>query len=202
MITIVDYGLGNIASILNMIRKVGGKARVSSDANNLLTASKLIIPGVGSFDHGAKQLEKMGLFSAIQEIALKETPILGICLGMQLLANRSEEGKMKGLGLIDADFKRFSFPDNSTNRIPHVGWNHVTPLKDNLLIPNDNSEQRFYFTHSYHAVCKNDSDVLATTEYGYSFTTAYFRNNIFGVQFHPEKSHRFGMSLMKRFLDF
>jgi len=201
MITIINYGLGNLASVLNMVRKVGGSARVSSDLHDLLGSSKLILPGVGSFDHGIKQLRLLGLFSAIQEMALRGVPILGICLGMQLLSNRSEEGIEEGLGLIDAEFKRFSFGSESPLNVPHVGWNHINIVKENPLISHDGSEKRFYFTHSYHAICSHESDILATTEYGYTFTAAYSRDNVFGVQFHPEKSHRFGMELIKRFLD-
>lgn len=198
---IVDYGLGNIASVLNMVRKVGGNAKISNHRDEILKDSKIILPGVGSFDHGVNQLQSLNLFSAIREVASKGTPILGICLGMQLLANRSEEGGLKGLGLIDAEFKLFDFDKKTTLRIPHVGWNHVRVVKDNPLIPNDDSEQRFYFTHSFHAVCAREADVLATTEYGYPFTAAYCRDKIFGVQFHPEKSHRFGMALIKKFLE-
>jgi glutamine amidotransferase len=119
---------------------------------------------------------------------------------MQLLANISEEGKLKGLGLIDAEIKRFSFETKSSFRVPHVGWNHVQVVKDNPLIPGNGSEQRFYFTHSYHAVCRQEKDILAITEYGYTFTSAYCRKNIYGVQFHPEKSHRFGLALIKNFV--
>jgi glutamine amidotransferase len=200
MITIVDCGLGNIASVVNMVRKCGGTAKVSNKRDEILSASKIILPGVGAFDHGITQLKAFDMFLAIQEKAILETPILGICLGMQLLAKRSEEGLLNGLGLIDAEFKRFAFETKSSLRIPHVGWNHVRVIKDNPLIPNDGSEQRFYFTHSYHAVCKQEAEVLAETEYGYSFTSVYCRKNIFGVQFHPEKSHRFGMALIKRFV--
>lgn len=200
-ILVVDYGMGNIASVANMVRKLGGSAEVSGQMERILAASKLILPGVGAFDHGVNQLHVLGIFSVIQEMASRGVPILGICLGMQLLSNRSEEGRLNGLALIDAEFKRFSFEINSLFRVPHVGWNHVRVVKENPLIPKDGSEQRFYFTHSYHAVCANEGDVLATTEYGYSFASAYCRDNVFGVQFHPEKSHRFGMELIKNFLE-
>lgn len=202
MLVIIDYGMGNHASVLNMIRKVGGAAKVSSDPNHLMSASKLILPGVGSFDHGVLQLHALGLFPAICERVSRGIPILGICLGMQLLANRSEEGRLEGLGFIDAEFKKFFFCNNSTEfRVPHVGWNYLRVEKKNPLFPYDGSEQRFYFTHSYYAVCHNDADILATTEYGFRFTSAYSRDNIFGTQFHPEKSHRFGMAVVKRFVE-
>jgi glutamine amidotransferase len=201
MITVVHYGLGNIASVANMIRKVGGMAKISNNRDEILSASKIILPGVGSFDHGIEQLHALDLFSVVLGKAAEGTPLLAICLGMQLLANRSDEGHLNGLGLINAEFKRFQFDSHSPYRVPHVGWNHVRVEKENPLIPKDCSEQRFYFTHSYHAVCKDQTDVLTTTEYGYPFTSAYSRKNVFGVQFHPEKSHSFGMTLIKRFLE-
>ena len=200
-IIIVYYGMGNIASVGNMVRKVGGCAKVSGKRGEVMAASKLILPGVGAFDHGVNQLQALGLFSAVQEIAARGVSILGICLGMQLLSKRSEEGNLGGLALIDAEFKRFLFDNKSSFRIPHVGWNHITVVKKNPLIPNEEGEQRFYFTHSSHAVCRYEEDILAKTEYGYPFTSAYCRDNIFGVQFHPEKSHRFGMALIKNFLE-
>ena len=202
MLVIINYGLGNLASVLNMIHKIGGNAKISRDPNEMLDASKLILPGVGSFDYGITQLHSYGFSAIIQKMTSKGIPILGICLGMQLLGNRSEEGQLEGLRLMDAEFKRFSFKDNSAKlHIPHVGWNYVSVVKENPLLPNYGSEQRFYFTHSYHAVCAKETDVLATTTYGYPFTCAYCRDNIFGVQFHPEKSHRFGMAMMKRFME-
>ena len=201
MITVVHYGIGNIASVVNMIRKVGGAAKVCSTSDEIFAAKKIILPGVGSFDHGIEQLHKLNLFSPILEKVAEGTPLLAICLGMQLLGNRSDEGRLNGLGLIDAEFIRFSFEGSSPYRVPHVGWNHVEVKKENPLIPKNGSEQRFYFTHSYHALCKNQTDVLTVTEYGYSFISAYCRKNVFGVQFHPEKSHRFGSALIKRFLE-
>lgn len=201
MTIIVNYGVGNIASVLNMVAKVGGKARVSSDPRDLLNAARLIIPGVGSFDHGMNQLKTLGHFSTIQEAASKGIPILGICLGMQLLCSRSDEGVQGGLGLIDAECRKFSFDSGSPElRVPHVGWNNVTVAKGNPLISAAERELRYYFTHSFHVACKNDSDILATFEYGSRYVAAFGRDNVFGVQFHPEKSHRFGMALIKNFL--
>ncbi|MBU2538853.1 MAG: imidazole glycerol phosphate synthase subunit HisH [Proteobacteria bacterium] len=200
-VVVVDYGMGNIASVANMIRKVGGSAEVSGELNRIQAATKVILPGVGSFDHGVIQLQTLGIFSAIQKIAKQGVPILGICLGMQLLSKGSEEGKLGGLGVIDAEFKRFSFEGIPPLHVPHVGWNYVSVAKKNSLICDDGSEQRFYFTHSYHAVCNTEADILATTEYGYRFPSAYCRDNVFGVQFHPEKSHRFGMAVIKNFLE-
>lgn len=200
MITIVDYGIGNVGSVLNMVRKVGGVATATSRREDVMSASHLILPGVGAFDYGVQQLKRLDLFSALVEKARSGTPLLGICLGMQLLGVRSEEGVLEGLRLIDATFRRFSCESERPLPIPHVGWREVRVIKDNPLIGNDEKTPRFYFTHSYHAVCADEQDVLATAEYGYVFTAAYCRGNVFGVQFHPEKSHRFGMVVIKNFL--
>ena len=146
-------------------------------------------------------MQSFGFFDVIQNIAESGTPIIGICLGMQLLSKKSEEGSLKGLSLIDAEFKKFSFENSSPLRVPHVGWNTVKIVKENNLFPVAETEERFYFTHSYHAVCNNQEDIIATAFYGYEFVCAYRHGNIFGVQFHPEKSHRFGMALMKSFCE-
>jgi glutamine amidotransferase len=201
MITILNYGMGNIASIANMVKKVGGNCIVSDNPDTIRRAKSLIIPGVGSFDHGISELHRRGLFTAIHDAVQSDISILGICLGMQLLGNSSEEGKLKGLSLIDADFVKFKFEDKSQLRVPHVSWNIVTTLIDNPLIPLDSEERRFYFTHSYHAVCSKLSEGMLTTNYGYSFTSGFCSGKIFGVQFHPEKSHRFGMDLIRRFIE-
>ena len=198
---IVNYGVGNIASVMNMIVRAGGKAEVSSDPRALASATRLIIPGVGSFDHGVMQLKKFGHFLLIQEAAMKGIPILGICLGMQLLCNRSEEGTQSGLSLIDAECKKFSFGNDFPNlRSPHVGWNNVRIVKDNLLIPLSRFDSRYYFTHSFHVECAREDNIIAKFEYGSQYVAAISRANVFGVQFHPEKSHRFGMALFKNFL--
>lgn len=201
MTIIVDYGMGNIASVANMIKKVGGQCTVSSDPEKIRNATRLIIPGVGSFDHGVEELNNRGLFTAIQEAAQKDIAIMGICLGMQLLGNKSEEGSLNGLSLVDADFKKFIFEDAVSLRVPHVGWNNVQTVIDNPLIPPSNEETRFYFTHSYHAVCNKPENSIVTTSYGYTFTSAFRSGRVYGVQYHPEKSHRFGMALMKRFIE-
>lgn len=198
---IVDYGSGNIASVENMVRRQGGIAHTSSRPEDVRTAAKLILPGVGAFDYGVQQLQNRGLFTAVQERVGAGAPILGICAGMQLLGKGSDEGELEGLGLVDAEFRRFAFDANSTLRIPHVGWNQVRVEKPNVLIPSGGEEQRYYFTHSYHAVCMNPADVLATADYGYPFAAAFSSGQVYGVQFHPEKSHRFGMALIKNFLD-
>lgn len=197
MIVIVDYEAGNIASVLNMIRKAGGDAVVSGRPEDVGRAAKLVLPGVGSFDYGMTHLHAKGLAQAIKARAAAGVPLLGICLGMQLLGMQSEEGVVPGLGLIDASFRRFSDPGL---RVPHVGWNTVQVVKENPLMDKVGEECRYYFVHSYFALCQDHGDVLATTDYGLPFVSAYSRANVFGVQFHPEKSHRFGLDLMKRFL--
>ena len=201
MIVIVDYECGNIASVLNMIRKAGGDAIVSGSHEVIEQAAKLVLPGVGAYDQGMSHLHAKQLPAILQARAAAGVPLLGICLGMQLLGLGSEEGKIPGLGLIAARFKRFVFNADSAMRIPHVGWNTVHTQKTNYLIPSDQVEKRYYFDHSYYAVCAHEEDILATTEYGYGFPSAYSRESVYGVQFHPEKSHRFGLSLIKQFLD-
>jgi glutamine amidotransferase len=183
-----------------MIKKAGGQGVVSGRKEDVHNASKLILPGVGAFDHGMRCLHQSGLVDLLKERASRGIPIMGICLGMQLLGEGSEEGKMSGLELLPISFKRFKFDKEIELRVPHVGWNVIDVVKDNPLISKDGDEKRFYFVHSYHAVCEKDSDTLAICEYGYSFPAACSRNNIFGFQFHPEKSHRFGLDLFKNFV--
>lgn len=201
MILVVDYGAGNIGSVLNMISKAGGQAVASANISDIQNASKLLLPGVGSFDNAMDKLEKLGLVEPIQEKAKSGTPILGICLGMQLLSYGSEEGKKAGLGLIPGKVKRFKFDDkDSLLRIPHMGWNQVTVSKQHVLTDKLESDARFYFVHSYHYECEDANDELFRTHYGYYFSSGIQRGNIMGVQFHPEKSHRYGMQLFKNFI--
>jgi imidazole glycerol-phosphate synthase subunit HisH len=198
---IVDYGSGNPASVLNMVRKVGGSATISRDPQVMADATKLILPGVGAFDHGVERMRELGLFDPFKAKASSGVPVLGICVGAQLLGTGSEEGRLPGLGLVDVSMKKFVAPPGTDLRIPHVGWNTVSVEKANPLIPQTGEEQRFYFTHSFHPVCASPADVLAKAEYGYGFAAAFSHGNVYGVQFHPEKSHRFGMALIKNFLD-
>jgi glutamine amidotransferase len=201
-IAIVDYGSGNPASVQNMLRKIGVESYVSHLPKEIMRAQKIILPGVGSFDPGMVQLNRSGLASVLNELVLeKNRPILGICLGMQLMSKGSEEGNYPGLGWIDAETRKFSFGTNQHLRIPHMGWNVAVVKKPHPLFDGTESEKRFYFVHSYHVVCRDMGDVLTETSYGIEFASSFHKDNIVGVQFHPEKSHRFGYQLLKRFAE-
>lgn len=199
MIVIIDYGTGNLGSIHNMIKKVGYKSIISSDIETIKKADKLILPGVGSFDNGMKNLKEYELIEVLrQKVLLEKTPILGICLGMQLMTNSSEEGQASGLGWIDAQAKKFV---SDKLKIPHMGWNILHHQKLSKLFDELDSEKRFYFVHSYCVSCNDEEDVLTNTTYGHDFVSSYEKDNIIGVQFHPEKSHKFGMNLIKNFVE-
>ncbi|MBQ5939638.1 imidazole glycerol phosphate synthase subunit HisH [Massilia sp. AB1] len=202
MISVIDYGAGNVGSVIRMIEKVGGKAQRVSTARELDAAQIAILPGVGAFDYGMAQLAEKGLVEALNEAALvRRIPILGICLGMQLMCKRSDEGVMPGLGWIDAEVKKFEFDQATRLPIPHMGWNTLELKRENGLLDNELERTRYYFVHSYRVSCSNPEDVIATTEYGGSFVSAFAKDNLFGAQFHPEKSHRFGMAMIKNFLE-
>lgn len=198
MIAILDYGVGNLKSIYNMFKKVGIESIITSDIEEIKKADKYLLPGVGSFDYGITSLKNAPFFETLEEEVLKnKKPILGICLGMQLLTNSSEEGKEKGLGWIDAETIKFDLEDKNL-AVPHMGWNKTNPTNVNNLFKNL-KDNRFYFVHSYHVVCNDKENILATANYGKAFTCAIYKDNIYGVQFHPEKSHKFGMQLLKNF---
>ena len=201
-ILIIDYGLGNLNSILNMLIKIGVNAKISSSPEDIFSADKLILPGVGAYDAGINNIRKNNLFDVLNKAVLvHKKPVLGICLGMQLLGKYSDEGKEQGFGWIDFYCKKFEFKNDKILKIPHVGWNYVEIVHNNNLIFDSEEKSRFYFVHSYHAVCKNYDNVIMQTEYGYKFASAIHKDNIYGVQFHPEKSHRFGMQLLKNFVE-
>lgn len=199
-VTIIDCGIGNIKSVQRMFEAADGSAEIVSDPRRLNSPRRLALPGVGAFDAGMSALSE-GWIDALNGLVLERgVPVIGICLGMQLLCRRSEEGVLPGLGWIEADVVKLDTGGDRKLKIPHMGWSQVTPARPNPLIPDDEGEQRFYHVHKYRAVCERVEDVLATAHYGTTFATAVNRDNIYGVQFHPEKSHRFGMALMRRFL--
>jgi glutamine amidotransferase len=202
MLTIVDYGVGNLASIRNMLKKIGVEAMISSKKEDILAADKLILPGVGAFDTCAEKLQQSGLLETLEQKVIKEkTPVLGVCVGMQLLTDGSEEGKLPGLGWIKGRIVKFNqgkLP--SSLKIPHMGWREVKLNKQSRLFNEMFEEPRFYFVHSYHPVLDNAADALVTADYGYSFVAGMEHENIMGVQFHPEKSHKFGMKLLENFV--
>ena len=203
MITIVDYGVGNLGSIINMLKKVGTKAKATSDPAELRQAEKLILPGVGAFDPGMRKLNEVGLVPLLNELVLeKKVPVIGLCLGMQLMTKGSEEGTEAGLGWIDAKTIRFKFgPENAHLKIPHMGWNTLDIQRQHPLVSELGPESRFYFVHSYHIVCKDEVDIVAYTDYGYPLAAVINKDNIMGAQFHPEKSHKYGMQLLKNFAE-
>jgi glutamine amidotransferase len=204
MIAIIDIGIGNLGAIRNMLRKVGAEARITSDADDIRGADKLILPGVGAFDHGMQALSDSGLLEILNEQVLKAgKPVLGICLGAQMLGRKSEEGELPGLGWIDMDVVRF--PRKEGLKVPHMGWNSVTPAlvrnAPHPLFAGNDAAPRFYFVHSYHFQCDRPEDVAATCDYGAPFAAAVARGNVWGVQFHPEKSHRFGAALLRSYAE-
>jgi imidazole glycerol-phosphate synthase subunit HisH len=206
MIAIVDYGMGNIGSIANMIKKVGFQSTVIHTQAEILQADKIILPGVGAFDAAIEKLKELNIFDSLNEFALvKKKPVLGICLGMQLLCNQSEEGVQKGFGWIDADVKKFNFEHTANSqklRIPHIGWNVVTPTNSNFVLFKDRDEEmRFYFVHSYAAQCNNQAHSMGKTTFGYEYDSVIANNNIMGMQCHPEKSHKYGMKIYKNFCE-
>ncbi len=197
MITLVDYGVGNVGAILNMLDYLGIEASASSDAAQIAKASRLILPGVGAFDKAMRTLRERQLLDALDEAVLRrKVPVLGVCLGMQLLAHSSEEGIEQGLGWIDAQVRRITVPQGSRLKVPHIGWMEVKPTGNGRLFPLDSPVERYYFDHSYHVVCSEQAMVSATIPYGNELCCALQQDNVFGVQFHPEKSHRFGMRLL------
>jgi imidazole glycerol-phosphate synthase subunit HisH len=201
LIGVLDYGVGNVSSIINMLKKIGIPAIPTNSITEIENADKLILPGVGSFDSGMYKLNNSGMVDAIRYHAINEQkPLLGICLGMQMLGRKSEEGNEIGLGLIPFDNKRFEFEGNSQLKIPHMGWDiTINSIKNDPLVEGLTSMQRYYFVHSFHAVCDSEENVLMRCDYGYPFAAAVKKGNIYGVQFHPEKSHKFGMELLSNF---
>ncbi len=199
MIVIIDYGAGNVKSIQNILKRIGSDSIISNEKEIIEKASKLILPGVGSFDYGMSKLSELDLIPLLNnKVIVKKTPILGICLGMQLLAKKSEEGKQDGLSWVDAEVKKF-VKLNTLDKIPHMGWGFVDIKRKNNLISLD-KKHRFYFVHSYYMKAYSDEIIYGSSNYINEFTSFIIKDNIYGVQFHPEKSHKFGMELMSNFI--
>lgn len=201
MIAVIDYGIGNISSIVNMLKKIGVESKLANTPQDIELSDKIILPGVGSFDAGMKKLKSSGLIDSILLHAVtKSKPILGICLGMQMLGIRSEEGNEEGLGLIPFETVKFQLDERIDLKVPHMGWDIVSmELIDDPVVQGLEGIQRYYFVHSYHAKCDNVENILMKCDYGYSFPAAVKNKNIYGFQFHPEKSHKFGMALLENF---
>lgn len=203
MIVVIDYGMGNLGTVAAKIKKMDSSVVITSNPEEISRADKLILPGVGSFKAGMENLKSRNLIPILDEKVLQDkTPVLGICLGMQLFTKKSEEGFVDGLGWIDAETVRFRF-DGSQNglKIPHMGWNTITLKNSHPVFTSLEDRSRFYFVHSYHARCEKPENIIAETGYGYSFPSVIARENIIGVQFHPERSHKFGMKILKNFLE-
>jgi imidazole glycerol-phosphate synthase subunit HisH len=192
---IVDYGVGNVGSVVNMLRRIGASSELSGDVERIRGGRRLILPGVGAFDPAAAALHASGLATALRDAVSEGALVLGICLGGQLLLEGSEEGEMPGLGLVAGRARRLGVHGE---RVPHMGWNVVRPAPEAALFDRA-VEQRFYFAHSYYMHCEDAADVAATTCYGGEFACAIQRGRVFGAQFHPEKSHRFGFDFLRRF---
>jgi glutamine amidotransferase len=207
-IVVLDYGMGNLGSILNMLKKMGVPAELSRGPEDVLRARKLILPGVGAFASGMKNLRERGYIDALkQKVVVEKTPILGICLGMQLFSKESEEGGEAGLGWLEARTVRFQFSPAGYDlsvplgqlKIHHMGWNTIRLCQKSPFFLDAEEERRFYFVHSFHMQCNDPRDILARTQYGIEFTSAVRHENILGTQFHPEKSHRFGLAFFNAF---
>lgn len=202
LILVLDYGMGNVGSILNMLRHIGANADVATEPEHLDDARGIILPGVGHFDRAMENLTWSGMADALKHVVSNRAlPVLGICLGMQLMCKSSEEGSVAGLGLVNAHVRRFKFSCDSGLKVPHVGWNKVLVQREGTVLGDlvDHSA-RYYFVHSYCVSCENSEDIIGNTHYGVDFVSAFQHENITGVQFHPEKSHKYGMQLFENFV--
>ncbi|MDP2851930.1 MAG: imidazole glycerol phosphate synthase subunit HisH [Gallionella sp.] len=202
MIRVIDYGLGNIAALLNILKMLNIQAAAACNVDQLRGATKLILPGVGAFDHAIELLDDSGMRQFLDELVLdRGVPVLGICVGMQIMALSSEEGQAEGLGWIDGSVRSFRSLQRKDLLLPHMGWNDVKPVSDSPLFSQLRADARFYFLHSYYFDCVRGEDVSAVTSYGIDFSCAVNAGNVYGVQFHPEKSHHFGAQLLKNFAE-
>lgn len=201
MITLIDYGVGNIYAFQNVYKRLNIPTKIAKTVSDLNEVDKLILPGVGSFDYAMMQLNNSGMRDRLDELVLEQKkPVIGICVGMQMMANSSDEGKLDGLKWIDASVKKF---DVSTikyvTKLPHMGWNDVSPIKNHPLFIGLENDALFYFLHSFYFHCNNEADSIANSEYGINFTSSVNHENIYGIQFHPEKSHHYGETLLHNF---
>ena len=202
MISLVDYGVANLGSMRNMLRRIGAETELVTTADGIAKASKVILPGIGAFDHGMEALHNLGLVEALRRRVLGDgVPFFGVCLGAQLLGESSAEGKRPGLGLVPSRCERLPADGDAGIRVPHMSWAQIEPTRPDPILGGLDEKARFYFVHSYHVVCSDPVDVLAIAHYGIPFTAMGRRGNIYGAQFHPEKSHRFGMQLLTNFLE-
>jgi len=201
MIVIVDYGMGNLGSVLKSLRYLNLEVKISESKLDIEIASKIILPGVGHFSRAMKKLKDLDYIDVLNKRVLEDkVPVLGICLGMQLFAKSSEEGRSKGLGWIDSTISKFSIKDTLRWKVPHIGWNSISIKKNNFLLDNIVEGELFYFVHSFHMICKDLNDILSTTNYSYNFVSLVQKDNIYGAQFHPEKSHKQGLQLIQNFV--
>jgi len=201
MITLIDYGVGNIFAFQNVYKRLDIPTKIARTYKDLLDAKKLILPGVGSFDYAMGQLNASGMRETLDELVLvKKVPVIGICVGMQIMGNRSDEGQLEGLKWIDSEVLKFdeSLIQQRT-KLPHMGWNDVAPIKNHPLFIGLDKESIFYFLHSFYFKCNNPADIIAVSDYGLSFSSAVNKDNIYGIQFHPEKSHQYGEKLLHNF---
>jgi imidazole glycerol-phosphate synthase subunit HisH len=201
-IHVIDLGIGNLGSVINMLNRAGAQVERTSDPAAIAKANKVILPGVGAFDALVQKIDEAGFRKPLLAHAHAGKYLLGICLGMQVLADSSEEGRLDGLGLVPGRVNRFRFEGESAQlKVPHMGWNRVAPRCAHALSRGLDTGARFYFVHSYHFECAEIDDVLFHTHYGFDFASAVKRGNVMGVQFHPEKSHRFGLQLIQNFVE-
>jgi imidazole glycerol-phosphate synthase subunit HisH len=201
-VMIVDYGAGNLNSVKRSLDILGVASTVSSDPKDIEVAEKIILPGVGHFGRAMSNLRQLNLLDPLhQAVLIKRKPILGICLGMELMAEKSEEGDARGLGWVDAEVVGFNISDKKRYKVPHMGWNRICSKKNSSLMKNVDESSEFYFVHSYYLSIRNQSDLLSETKYEILFPSAIEKDNVFGVQFHPEKSHDVGTQLLKNFIE-
>ncbi|MEO6304394.1 MAG: imidazole glycerol phosphate synthase subunit HisH [Bacteroidia bacterium] len=200
MITIINYGLGNLGSVQNMLKRINVPSKITSDIKEIEAAEKILLPGVGAFDSAIQKIDELNLRTVlVHKAKVDKIPFLGICLGMQLLTRGSEEGLLNGLDLVPAKTIKFKFEETSDLKIPHMGWNFVKVNTPSKLTEGFTPEHRFYFVHSYKVVCDNNNNSILRTEYGGDFDSAIQNENVYGTQFHPEKSHKYGMQLLTNF---